>query len=361
MEKYLAMTIRRIVRVAFIMALVLTVISIAIVGNLVDVPIAIIFAVSIVLLLIPLCIFTFPKLLIPQVPDNLLEGQDNEQVKDLIKLRNERLKLQNDVRTTLIQGLGGAFFLLTAFLTWQQLQVGREGQITERFTRAIDQIGSERLDVRIGGIYALERIARDSTSDRATVVEVLTTFVRQHSRWTTKSLSFVDTLRVRKPDVQAAMTVLGRREHPQQDANRLDLSEVDLRRTDLLDAHLEQADLFSSHLQGTDLFHASLQGANLRGANLGGDVPFEQAYLEGSGIRLQVNSRGAARLIGAHLEGATLVGADLRRADFRGAYLNGADFRDARVDGANFNGATADSRTKWPRGFNWVSAGILVK
>jgi hypothetical protein len=40
---------------------------------------------------------------------------------------------------------------------------------------------SEALDVRIGGIYALERVARDSDKDHPTVIKVLTTFVRVHS------------------------------------------------------------------------------------------------------------------------------------------------------------------------------------
>jgi hypothetical protein len=33
--------------------------------------------------------------------------------------------------------------------------------VTDRYTKAIEQLGSDRLDVRIGGIYALERVARD--------------------------------------------------------------------------------------------------------------------------------------------------------------------------------------------------------
>lgn len=85
----------------------------------------------------------------------------------------KRLELQNDVRTTLLQGLGGLAVLVGAFFTYRQLHTAREGQVTERFTRAIDQLGHEKQDIRLGGIYALEHIADDSTQDRATVVEVL--------------------------------------------------------------------------------------------------------------------------------------------------------------------------------------------
>jgi len=58
------------------------------------------------------------------------------------------------------------------FGTWRNLQLAQEGQITDRFTKAIEQLGAvnpdgttPKLDVRSGGIYALERIANDSERD----------------------------------------------------------------------------------------------------------------------------------------------------------------------------------------------------
>ena len=64
---------------------------------------------------------------------------------------------------------------------WRQLQVHRQGQVTDRYTKAVDQLGQAGLEVKVGGIYALERIARDSLADRLTIVEILTTFIRLHS------------------------------------------------------------------------------------------------------------------------------------------------------------------------------------
>ena len=55
----------------------------------------------------------------------------------------------------------------------------RRGQVTDRYTKAVEQLGSDKLAVRIGGIYALERVARDSERDYPTVIEVLTAFVRE--------------------------------------------------------------------------------------------------------------------------------------------------------------------------------------
>jgi hypothetical protein len=45
-----------------------------------------------------------------------------------------------------------------------------QGQVTDRYTKAIEQLGSDKLDVRIGGIYALERVACDSARDHPTVM-----------------------------------------------------------------------------------------------------------------------------------------------------------------------------------------------
>src|SRR5918994_5532670 len=90
---------------------------------------------------------------------------------------------------TLAHILGGTALLSGLYFTWRTLQVNREGQITERFTRAIEQLGathddkSKNLELRLGGIYALERIARESKEDHWSIMEVLTAYVRQHAPW----------------------------------------------------------------------------------------------------------------------------------------------------------------------------------
>jgi hypothetical protein len=66
-------------------------------------------------------------------------------------------------------------------ITTRTLELTEQGHITERYTKAIEQLGSDKLDVRLGGIYALERLAIDSERDHPTVVEVLGAFVREHS------------------------------------------------------------------------------------------------------------------------------------------------------------------------------------
>jgi hypothetical protein len=81
-----------------------------------------------------------------------------------------------------------------------QLDLTRQGQITERFESAIAQLGAAddgnpRLEVRLGGIYALEQIAKDSTEYYGPVIEVLTAYVRQNAPWPPKPQKEKDTER----------------------------------------------------------------------------------------------------------------------------------------------------------------------
>jgi hypothetical protein len=81
---------------------------------------------------------------------------------------------------TVIVGIAG--FWANVRNTNKTTALTLQGQVTDRYSKVIEQLGSEKLDVRIGGIYALERIARDSARDHPTIMEVLTAFIRESSR-----------------------------------------------------------------------------------------------------------------------------------------------------------------------------------
>jgi hypothetical protein len=289
-----------------------------------------------------------PRLLYPPLSDRELDRQGVTGGKDRIELKREQGQLQNDARATLLQALAGGALLLGAYFTWRQVQTGRQqvhlaeqGQITERFTRAIDQLGSAHLDVRLGGLYALERIARDSPDDRATIGEVLTAYLRGHAPWPPRledqppieaAIETVAFLRLRAPDVQAALTVLGRGHFadPDPDAPQLDLADTDLRRS-----YLSRADLRRARLYGADLRRARFDDTDLRGATL------IRAYLQEAhllGANLQDAVLHHADLRDADLTDANLAGADLRHANLQGTKLGGVDLRDARLDGTGLPG-----------------------
>ena len=93
----------------------------------------------------------------------------------------------------------------------REIELLQSVQATDRFTRAIEHLGSEILPVRMGGICALERMARDLADDPAYIVDTLAEFVRERQQDSTVGNGgYVPTLQVRAPDAQAAITVLCR-------------------------------------------------------------------------------------------------------------------------------------------------------
>ncbi len=209
----------------------------------------------------------------------------------------DRAELENDARATLAQILGGAFLLFGLYFTWRTIQVSQEGQITERFTRAIDQLGSERsngtpnLEVRIGGIYALERIAKDSEQDHRPIMEILSAYVRENapgsSRERLKKSAIpkefmppagapddilVELAQRPKPktDIQAILTVLGRCKSlfkSGEDKN-INLIRTNLGGANLRAAKLRRTSLWDCNLEHADLNEADLELSNLFGTNL---------------------------------------------------------------------------------------------
>lgn len=51
-------------------------------------------------------------------------------------------------------------------------------RITESYGRAVDQLGSDKAPVRLGGLYALRRLAQDNPGQRQTIVDVICAYLR---------------------------------------------------------------------------------------------------------------------------------------------------------------------------------------
>src|SRR5258708_38158876 len=82
--------------------------------------------------------------------------------------------VENEARKTWAQILGGLLLLAGLYFSWRTITLTERGQITDRFSKAVDQLGrsddageDSNLFLRLGGIYALERIAEDSERDHA--------------------------------------------------------------------------------------------------------------------------------------------------------------------------------------------------
>jgi hypothetical protein len=263
-----------------------------------------------------------------------------------------RLKSITDTRTALMAGLVGVGALGTFWLnsrvywiTARTFQLTERGQVIDRYSKAIEQLGSNTLDVRLGGIFALEQITKDSDrgeEDQATIVEVLSAFIRVHSdpifqykaslgeaatlvesieEQRQKAAQYVEELDGPPVDVQAAVTVLGRL------PTRTTVHPADLTRAWLKKANLRRANLIGARFDHANLRHACLHGADLTDAN------FEGADL----IRVGLTS---TNLTEARLAGADLTDADLNRADLTDAIVGGSDLTRADLSESDLTRAT---------------------
>ncbi len=244
----------------------------------------------------------------------------------------DRLAAENDVRTTLLQGFGGLLALggvaLGAVMTLRQVRANREGHSIELFTKAIDQLASDQVSVRHGGVYALEQLSELDARYRGHAHALLTAFVRRQAPWPPVSLES-EVRAARTPvhggvadDVGAALAVLSRQVMIVDDAG----------------SELERVDLRDADLNGLDIPHVCFAHANLDGAHL-------------IGAKLAGATLSDALLRGTDLSGADLRGAHLTRADLDGAVLVGADLTDAELRDASLRSVIADNTTTWPHGY----------
>jgi hypothetical protein len=268
----------------------------------------------------------------------------------------DRISLKLEVTKTVAQILGGAFFLFTIYITWQNLAatleknqaereknridlaLAQEKQITDLYVEAIKQLGQPEMAVRLGGIYALDRLARSSVKDKWPILEVLTAYVREESIKPFRPAPAPGSQAAKngeiwpRTDVQAILTVIGGL-GPASDPARKQQS-LDLRHSDLRGAELQGADLPGALFWDARLEDAHLKGAHLEGADL------RRARLAGSHLQ-------QARLDHANLESADLQGADLTKAYLQNADLSRADLRQALgLTQAQVDSAYCDESTR---------------
>jgi len=255
----------------------------------------------------------------------------------------------------------------------EQVRLTQEGQSTERFTRALDQLastddqGNKRLEARLGAIYELEQVSRVSEVLRPPILRVLAAYVRQHAARSRQHVapgrSSEGVFPAEEPpdiDIHAILDVLQRRAEERvfgEEIVFLDLQGADLYGADLYGAkyleganlrgaNLQEANLPGANLRGAELQEANLQGANLYGADLVG-AELQEAQLQGASLH-------EAKLIGAKLQRAKLQAATLLRADLEDADLEDADLQGADLQGADLvrAGHLTEYQIEWTIGSN---------
>jgi hypothetical protein len=312
----------------------------------------------------------------------------------------DELKAENDVRTTLVQALGGlavAGGLLVTYRTYRQnraeqdrtyqanqteQQHAREEQDRtyerELYAKAIEQLGHEKAPVRLGALYSLERLAQDKPERRAVIVDVICAYLRMpfsptapgepdgkvasHPAKRTETESRInetdDTWRQERQVRLTVQRILAK--HLRDDraiARRL----TDPPSTDFWPGI--RLDLSGATLIDFDLEKGSLAEANFGGATFSGDAWFREAafghaQFRGATFSGRAQFGGAAFVDNAMFVNATFSSdAEFNRAAFVGdaifvdaTFTGAAWFEDAAFGGgANFGLSTFSSYSDFRR------------
>ncbi|MGW1015455.1 pentapeptide repeat-containing protein [Streptomyces niveus] len=251
-------------------------------------------------------------------------------------LRSGSAALVTGFRTSVVQLLAvlgaGVALLFTAF----NYRLTRRGQVTDRFIKALERLGSDELYVRIGGVLALQQIIQDAPDQATHASQVLNAFVRERAPKRVKAGPVAElsgTALDDRPesDVQQALSALTHADF----RRHVDPAQpIDLAGLHLVGVILTKSDMRGAKLHGTNLSHAQLLHVNLNHASL------QHADLSHAQL-LHVDLNHAelqhADLNHARLRHAKLCRAQLQHADLSHALLGYVDLSDAKLVRVNLS------------------------
>lgn len=284
--------------------------------------------------------------------------------------------------------LSTATLLITNEQNARQNEIALKAQVAERYAKSIEQLTSDKMEVRIGAVYSLRNIAGDDNAYRREVVRTLAAFVTRNS--THAPCPIVQRGSLLETDAETALQAIGELplntvtdvSHPHEVGSMVDdlftrhgdvncwagirLAGVAFRGYSFstLDAdsrppdpgtNFDGATFENADFTGTWLLHTSWRGAELT------DVDFTGSELTEADLRTNLTN---VTLTSANLSGANMCGVTLSKllgvkvdharmygTNLAGAHLEAADLSTSFLHGAVLDGASWDERTRWPAGF----------
>ncbi|MBT4398942.1 MAG: pentapeptide repeat-containing protein [Bacteroidetes bacterium] len=240
----------------------------------------------------------------------------------------------------------------TAKAQLESSKAHREENQINRFNQAIEQLGHDDASVRMGGIYTLHGIAKESKENetKEQICSILCSYVRENSKILLEEVGdpeygdHNENIESVTVEIQTACDVLFKDDsYTVYEKLKKNLSGAILKGVMLNKCHfinvefgkaiLNEAELNYAQFCNVSLYDARLYEAKLKGAVFA-DVDLSEANL--ANAFLEKANLAGNRIIYANLKGAILVGADLRKAVLYASLMQKAEFKDAKLDGANF-------------------------
>jgi hypothetical protein len=235
--------------------------------------------------------------------------------------------------------------------------IDRETYYTSIFSKSVELLGLVResksvrpdghevtrsvpnIESRLGALYSLERLLTESIRDQRAIIETLCAYVRENSPLeipedTAETKEFLHGRENPNPthraDVQAAITIIGRR--PENLRARAELGPLPL---DLTNTNLVGYDFSELNYDYARFTHSFVDKANLSGASFVGCI-FDGAFMRSSRMK-----RTCFRL--AVFDHCDLSGAEIEETDFSLATLVATDLRSAKIASFNIEGTNLEN------------------
>ncbi len=267
--------------------------------------------------------------------------------------------------------------LIRVYTTERQTRTAEQGHMTDRISKAVEQLGAEKtvkvsgndktieetkpnIEVRIGGLLSLERISQDSVKydkgrDHVRVMEIICAYIRENAKARDARVSLYEKFENNKdPDdpydpplsdaqfmdreginqafdledfisIKALKMWADKLPPPREDI-AIALQIIGRRDEKQLQIEAQNEPSYQLDLKRTNLQKSALAGMPLKG------ILLDQARLQGADLT-SVQLQGA-KLEGVQLQGANLKGAKLQGANLAMAQLQGANLSDARLQRA---------------------------
>ena len=214
----------------------------------------------------------------------------------------------------------------------RQVEAAQQDLLNERYQKGTEMLGSGVLAVRLGGIYALQRLANEHPPEyHVQIMRLLCAFIRNPTAEGIGNAGRAndevgETLEAHedgggarpRQDVEAAMEAIATRSKIGIGLERESKFQLDLRGAKLGDLNL-------MNFEHVDLSWANLSGADLSRLNL-------RPHTDMSWIHAVSVNLSSACLVDVNLSVTRFWGADLSGALLQGANLSGAAFSDLDED-----------------------------
>jgi hypothetical protein len=180
-------------------------------------------------------------------------------------------------------------------------------RVTDLYATAVEQLGSDKAPVRLGGLYALERLAQDNPTQRQTIVNVLCAYLRMPPA--TGPAGDLITRQEREVRV-TAQRILAAHLRPD-DGDHWPGLHLDLSGATLVDVNFSHCELYEAKFTGTRFTGDSARFFSTR---FTGHTSFVDAVFDAEALFLEaaflgeVGFYGTTFLVFANFDGATTEG-----------------------------------------------------